>query len=558
MQLKDLPNGALIKSDWEYRGEHIIWRKIDTNHPGYPSNSVTLFADKLIMEKAFDAKEPNNKFAKRPQFGNNRYLYSNIRQWLNSDKENWYTAQHSTDQKPDSAFTNTRNGYSDEKGFLAYMPRAFKNELIPTTITACKCVVDGTDVDTMTDKIFLLSSTEVGLGNEIGSGDGVKFGYFTGDNSRIGLISKGCYDNSDYQTMSPGAGWYWWTRTSRSNDESYVCTVSPSGLNVSGYAFAGAYGVRPAFNLPLNTKVKKNADNTYSLVFNQPPTIETNKNIGEITELVIQYTVDDEDKDAVKVQIFVENQLEQTIDNVTLGQRQTFGYDRQKFKALSLGSHTAKIVATDSNGEKTEVEISFIKNNNAPEIQAPTELTVSDDLKVAYTITDAENDRCSVKFKLDGDYVGSRTNVTLGKQYVFTLDESKFASLPRGHHDLDIEVEDSSNNLITHRVSVEKVILETQLTSSVIELREMPKVVAMTVNRHISQGAEFKLEVSNNAQDKIPTWEDMTQAVERGDKYYFKNKKKTSARWGFAIRMTLKRGTATETSWVSEIKGNYE
>src|SRR5690625_3870243 len=94
--LSSLPIGAKIKDPGsKYYGKDIIFTKIAENHPGYPTGSVTLITDKIMTLKASDAKEPNNSNSSRKSYGNNRYIYSNIRQWLNSDKTSWYVAQHS-------------------------------------------------------------------------------------------------------------------------------------------------------------------------------------------------------------------------------------------------------------------------------------------------------------------------------------------------------------------------------------------------------------------------------------------------------------------------------
>ena len=54
----------------------------DKNHAGYPSNSVTLVTNQIIKMLCFDATEPSNGNSDRCNYGNNRYIYSNLRQWL--------------------------------------------------------------------------------------------------------------------------------------------------------------------------------------------------------------------------------------------------------------------------------------------------------------------------------------------------------------------------------------------------------------------------------------------------------------------------------------------
>lgn len=93
----------------------------DKNHAGYPSNSVTLVTNQIIKMLCFDATEPSNGNSDRRGYGNNRYIYSNLRQWLNSPAAagQWYTAQHSADQTPDSSHVwSGYNAYSGLAGFL--------------------------------------------------------------------------------------------------------------------------------------------------------------------------------------------------------------------------------------------------------------------------------------------------------------------------------------------------------------------------------------------------------------------------------------------------------
>ena len=66
-------------------GSKIVFKIADKNHSGYPSNSVTLITEKIIQNMASDAKEPNNSNSDRKNYGNNRHIYSNLLQWLNSN-----------------------------------------------------------------------------------------------------------------------------------------------------------------------------------------------------------------------------------------------------------------------------------------------------------------------------------------------------------------------------------------------------------------------------------------------------------------------------------------
>ena len=79
-----------------------------------------------VEDMQFDTKEPSSSDAVVKYYGWNRWSYSNIRQWLNSDKEKglWWSAAHSTDVAP--------NNLSTVNGFMKGLPTDFINMLKPT------------------------------------------------------------------------------------------------------------------------------------------------------------------------------------------------------------------------------------------------------------------------------------------------------------------------------------------------------------------------------------------------------------------------------------------
>ena len=114
-------------------GSKIVFKIADKNHSGYPSNSVTLITEKIIQNMASDAKEPSNSNNDRKNYGNNRHIYSNLLQWLNSNATAgaWYSAKHSADQAPTTKNTHvTYNPYTSWAGFLAMLDPKFVAELM--------------------------------------------------------------------------------------------------------------------------------------------------------------------------------------------------------------------------------------------------------------------------------------------------------------------------------------------------------------------------------------------------------------------------------------------
>lgn len=268
--LSSLPIGSLVKDpNSTFLGKPIIWKIADKNHTGYPSGAVTLITEKMVALRCFDAKEPNNSDSRRKNYGNERYALSNIRQWLNSSAGagQWYSAQHSADAAPNSSNVWPKNGvavnpYDTDAGFLNGFSENFKNALLETSLIVAKPSTDGGGSETVTDKLFLASNTEVGLANENNIAEGSVFPIFSNSASRITSVTAEGLDDSDYaDDPAVGSEWHWWLRTP------YVHTSSSNARHVNNtgdlsynIASVGHYGVRPLCNLPSSILVSPTTD----------------------------------------------------------------------------------------------------------------------------------------------------------------------------------------------------------------------------------------------------------------------------------------------------------
>lgn len=194
------------------------------------THSMTLIPHDCLESLMFDNKEPSNSNSDRRNNGNNRYLYSNIRKWLNSNGEagNWWTAQHSADAAPN--YTTTK------AGFMSYFDSDFLSVIGKTKIKVVKnTVTDGGGYEEISDDYFYLpSTTEVGLANENSITAGTLFPYFDSNSKRIKYYS--------------GSTRYWWLRTPISGNTHYVCCVYTSGVLDDNYAYS-SNGIAPACNI---------------------------------------------------------------------------------------------------------------------------------------------------------------------------------------------------------------------------------------------------------------------------------------------------------------------
>ena len=259
--LSNLPTGAKVKfGKFQVNSETaqpIVWTVVAKNHqctPAYPTNAITLHAAEILDLRCFDAKEPSNSNSDRQSYGNNRYSVSNLDQWLNKDAAGgaWYSAAHSADQSPNSSsvvYANTQ--YASRPGFLNGFTDDEKAAILSTTIRVVKPSVDGGSYEDVVRKVFLPSTTEVGLSNENSIAEGAAWGYYTSNTARIGYLTQQCFSNtpSSSKPSSKTTAWYWWLRTPLFSSAYYARNVYSDGGLVYGNAYNGNGGVRPAFYL---------------------------------------------------------------------------------------------------------------------------------------------------------------------------------------------------------------------------------------------------------------------------------------------------------------------
>lgn len=128
----------------------------------------------VLGNKQFDAPEPNNSNSDRRSYGNNRYIWSNIHQWLNSTKgaNQWYTAQHGADAPPD---------YQNQVGFLNGWATNELDALEFADWMVTKSSVDGGGSESFKSRITLLSTTDLNFENGTG---GRRLDIFNSDSDR--------------------------------------------------------------------------------------------------------------------------------------------------------------------------------------------------------------------------------------------------------------------------------------------------------------------------------------------------------------------------------------
>ena len=265
MKLSQLSVGALVKDpNTKYNNDVIIWQVLEHGHTGDPSGSTTLQSRDILTLKCFDAMEPNNSDGNRKSKGNNRYKYSNILQWLNSDKNNWYEAQHTYDEAPSSSYVgNTGSGskspYDTEAGFLTNFSKGFKKALMEVSKLSVVPSVDGGGSETVTSKVFIPSTTEVGFPNENNTAEGSIYSIYNTASNRI-------------KNWQSSAKW-WWLRTPYYSLSFCTRDVESNGTTNNNNNYYNSvysdFGIAPALCISSDTEVSDTPDasNVYTLQF---------------------------------------------------------------------------------------------------------------------------------------------------------------------------------------------------------------------------------------------------------------------------------------------------
>ena len=209
---------------------------------------------------------------------------------------------------------------------------------------------------------------------------------------------------------------------------------------------------------------------------------------------------------------------------------------------------------------KTSPKITII-NNAAPVITTSSSTLGEKNAAFSwtYTVTDADGDSLTVTEKLDGKTTKTRTGVASGTTLTFeqVADAAGFQRVLNGSHTLTVEVSDgkettSASATFTKTVHAASVTLAEPLT-----VEGDITVAVLQVTGSIPDDAVFKTEVTNNANDPSPVWQDVTTEVRKGVNIVFENKTATAGA-AFNFRVSVSRGASGTGGYIEAISGAFQ
>ena len=176
-----------------------------------------------------------------------------------------------------------------------------------------------------------------------------------------------------------------------------------------------------------------------------------------------------------------------------------------------------------------------------------------------YTVTDADGDTLTVAEKLDGKTTKTRTGVASGTTMTFEQAASAagFQKILNGNHTITVEVSDGKETVSTSATFTKAVHAASVTLAEPLAVEGDITVAVLQVTGSIPDDAKFKAEVTNNALDSSPVWQDATTEVKKGVNIVFENKTATNGA-AFNFRVSVERGESGEGGYIEAVSGAFQ
>ena len=176
-----------------------------------------------------------------------------------------------------------------------------------------------------------------------------------------------------------------------------------------------------------------------------------------------------------------------------------------------------------------------------------------------YTVTDADGDTLTVTEKLDGKTTKTRTGVASGTALTFeqAADAAGFQRVLNGSHTLTVEVSDGKETTSASATFTKSVTSASVTLAEPLTVEGDITVAVLQVTGSIPDDAVFKAEVTNDAKDAAPVWQDATTEVQKGVNIVFENKTATAGA-AFNFRVSVSRGASGTGGYIEAVSGAFQ
>ena len=176
-----------------------------------------------------------------------------------------------------------------------------------------------------------------------------------------------------------------------------------------------------------------------------------------------------------------------------------------------------------------------------------------------YTVRDADGDTLTVTEKLDGKTTKTCTGVASGTALTFeqTASAAGFQKILNGNHTITVEVSDGKETVSTSATFTKAVHAASVTLTTPLAVDGDITVAVLQVTGSIPDDATFKAEVTNNANDPSPVWQDATEEVQKGVNIVFSNKTAANGA-AFNFRISVARGASGTGGYIEAISGAFQ
>ena len=404
-------------------------------------------------------------------------------------------------------------------------------------------------------KIFLLSNIEVG-----GQTD---WSYMPHDGARLAYFEYGTGTSANNKRLAylNGSAAHWWLRSPNASYSYYAWSVNSNGNSNSTSGCSNSYGIRPALILPSSLLVSDDGSVNTNTAPTTPASIDVPSTIQGGSTITISWGASTDKESNLEGYI-----LERSTDGGKSWSQIYQGNSRSTTNTVPFGtgSVTYRVKAYDSDGlssgYKTSAQVT-VKNNTAPAIicgsPSGSDLGEKDaGFMVSYSISDVDGDEVTVTEAIDG--VTKRTyTATLDGSNSFNVTGEYFMKLLNGNHTLTITANDGKASTVHTLVFAKKVTGASITLETPMAADDQISICVLSVIGLIPADAEYKVEVTNNANDETPVWEDCTTAVKTGANYVFENKTAANG-FAFNFRLTAERGPGGEGGYITSVQGGFQ
>ena len=222
-----------------------------------------------------------------------------------------------------------------------------------------------------------------------------------------------------------------------------------------------------------------------------------------------------------------------------------------------------RVTAFDSYGAESGWAVSptrTVDNNTAPTVvsDSAADLGVQNEgFQVAYTVDDEDGDAVTVRETLDGT-LKRQFSAVLGQPNTFDVTGEYFQRVLNGAHRLEVTATDAGGKSSALAVTFSKLVTVCSITLEQPMEADAPiTVCVLSVTGSIPADAEYTLEVTNNALDDAPVWEDCMMAARNGANHVFANQ---TAENGFAFnfRLRAERGPSGLGGYITSVQGGFQ